>query len=71
MNGINYQFGATPELGCQDTVLTLKSFLQKKRKKIYALGLCVFDLVKACNSVQHIVIANNLEILGVPPKIMQ
>lgn len=60
-----YQFGRTPDLGCQDTVFVLKYFFQEKRKKLDAWVVFI-DLVKVWDSIQYKLIDETLRIFGVP-----
>ena len=69
-NGTPYQFGATPNLGCQDAVFSLKSFLQECREKGMDTYLVFIDLVKAYDSIQYQLIKKALNLLGAPPNII-
>ena len=70
-NGVPYQFGATPSLGCLDAVFTLKTLLQERREKGFDTWVTFIDLVKAYNLIQHDVIRKTLEILGAPANIIE
>ena len=61
----------TPRLGYQDAVFTLKLFLQERREKGINTCITFVDLIKACNSMQHLVIRKSLKILITPSKIIE
>ena len=71
INGINYQFEATPKLSCQDAVFTLKSLLQEWREKGIDTFIVFVDLAKAYDSVQYPIIRKSLEILGTLTEIIE
>ena len=50
-NGIDFQFRAMLNLGYQDAVFIIKSFLQERHEKGKDTYLVFIDLVKAYNSI--------------------
>ena len=70
VRGINYQFGATPKLGCQDDVFVLNTFLHERREKQLDTYVVFVALVKSYDSIQHDVIKVSLIIFGIPDDII-
>ena len=67
--GTKYQFGATPESGCQDANYTLKTLLHLRRQHNLETFVVFADLVKAFDTSDHILIVEILEKYGAPPKL--
>ena len=67
--GIKSQFGATPEVGCQDGSFTLKTLLHIRRQHNLPSFFAFVDLVKACNMANHKLLIEILERYGYPPKL--
>ena len=68
-HGTKYQFGATPNSGCQDGNFTLKTFLHLRRQHNLETYVVFADLVKAFDTSNHILISQILERFGTPPKL--
>ena len=62
-----FQFGYTPELGCRDSLFTLKALLNTQRKHGRALYVGFVDLVKAYDTANHTLLLRILERYGAPP----
>ena len=69
IHGTKYQFGATPESGCQDANYTLKTLLHLRRQHNLETFVVFADLVKAFDTSDHTLIINILRKYGAPPKI--
>ena len=67
-HGTKYQFGATPNSGCQDGNFTLKTLLHLRRQHNLETYVVFADLVKAFDTSNHILIAQILERYGSPTK---
>ena len=61
------QFEATPNMGCADTVISLKSMLQSRREHGTHSFAVFVDLVKAHDIVRHDVASDSLVKMGTPP----
>ncbi len=64
-----FQFGGTPEMGCQDGLFTLKALLNARHNHdltSYYVGFG--DLVKAYDKANHVLLIDILHKYGVPPK---
>ncbi len=68
-HGTKYQFGATPNSGCQDGNFTLKTFLHLRRQHNLERYVVFADLVKAFDTSNHTLISQTLEKFGAPPKL--
>ena len=66
-NGHPMQFGATPNMGCADEVLSLKSMLQSRHEHGTDSFVVFADLVKACGSTRHNIVSATLVKMGAPP----
>ena len=69
IHGTKYQFGATPNAGCQDANYTLKTLLHLRRQHNKETFVVFADLVKAFDTSDHILISDILKKYGAPPKI--
>ena len=52
-HGIRTQFGATPNVGCQDGSFTLKSLLHLRHQHHLPTFVAVVDLVKTYDTTNH------------------
>jgi hypothetical protein len=52
-HGTQFQFGSTPELGCRDSLFTLKALLNAQRNHDLASYVGFVDLVKAYDTANH------------------
>ena len=68
-HGINTQFGATPEVGCQDGSFTLKTLLDLRRQHNLPTFVAFVDLVKAFDTTNHELLVEILQQYGAPPKL--
>ncbi len=53
MHGTVFQFGGTPELGCQDGLFTLKTLLNMRKNHNLSSFVAFVDLVKAYDTANH------------------
>ena len=67
-HGMPFQFGGTPEIGCQDGLFTLKSLLNARHNHDLALYVSFVDLVKSYDRTNHALLINILRKHGAPPK---
>jgi hypothetical protein len=67
--GTKYQFGATPNAGCQDANYTLKTLLHLRRQHNLDTFVVFTDLVKAFDTSDHTLIVDILQKYGAPPKL--
>jgi len=68
-HGIKLQFGATPGVGCQDGLFTLKTLLHQRQQHNLESYVIFADLVKAYDTTIHDLLVEVLERYGAPPKI--
>ena len=68
-HGICTQFGATPNVGCQDGSFTLKSLLHLQHQHNLPTFVAFVDLVKAYNTTNHQLLIETLRQYGAPPKL--
>ena len=68
-HGIKSQFGATPGVGCQDGLFTLKTLLHQRQQHNLESYVIFADLVKAYDTTIHDLLVEVLERYGAPPKI--
>ena len=66
--GTTYQFGATPNVGCQDGSHVLHMATQLRHQHNLETYVVFADLVKAYDTSNHKLIAEILKKLGAPPK---
>ena len=66
--GTTYQFGATPNVGCQDGSLVLHTATQLRHQHNLETYVVFADLVKAYDTSNHKLIAEILKKLGAPLK---
>ena len=69
LHGTKYQFGATPNSGCQDANYTLKTLLHLRRQHNLETFVVFADLAKAFDTTDHALIINILKKYGAPPKL--
>jgi hypothetical protein len=69
IHGTKYQFGATPNSGCQDANYTLKTLLHLRRQHNLETFVVFADLAKAFDTTDHALIINILKKYGAPPKL--
>ena len=67
-NRTKYQFGASPNVGCQDGNFTLKTLLHLCRQHDLETYVIFADLVKAFDTSNHKLILEILQKIGAPPK---
>ena len=63
-----FQFGGTPEIGCQNGLFTLKALLNARHNHGLASYVGFVDLVKAYNTANHALLIDILRKYGAPPK---
>ena len=68
-HGTKFQFGATPNSGCQDANYTLKTLLHLRRQHNLETFVVFADLVKAFDTSDHVLIIDILHKYGAPPKL--
>jgi hypothetical protein len=67
-HGTRFQFGGTPEIGCQDGLFTLKSLLNARHNHDLASYVGFVDLVKVYDTANHALLIDILRKYGAPPK---
>ncbi|KAL7523370.1 hypothetical protein ACHAWF_001608 [Thalassiosira exigua] len=67
-HGTKYQFGATPEMGCQDGAFVQKSLLHLRRQHNLDTFVVFADLVKAFDTSNHELMIEISEKYDAPPK---
>ena len=70
LHGMQFQFGETPTLGCQDGLFTLKTLLNAHKNHNLLSFVAFVDLVKAYDTANHKLLLKVLEKYGAPPKII-
>ena len=70
LHGTKYQFGATPNSGCQDANYTLKTLLHLRRQHNLETFVVFADLAKAFDTTDHVLISNILQRYGAPPRLV-
>ena len=70
LHGNKCQFGATPNVGCQDGSFTLKTLLNLRRIHNLDTYVAFVDLVKAYDTAIHELLVNLLEKFGAPTKMV-
>jgi hypothetical protein len=68
LHGMQFQFGGTPNRGCQDGLFTLKTLLNAHKNHNLLLFVAFVDLVKAYNMANHNLLLKVLKKYGAPPK---
>ena len=66
IHGTKCQFGATPNVGCQDGSFTLKTLLNLRRIHNLDTFVAFVDLVKAYDTANHKLLIQLLEKFGAP-----
>ncbi len=66
--GTRFQFGETPEIGCQDGLFMFKAVLNARHNNNLASYVGVVDLVKAYGKANHMLLVDILRKYGAPPK---
>ncbi len=66
--GTTYQFGATPDVGCQDGSFVLHTAAHLRHQHNLETYIVFADLVKAYDTSNHKLISEILSKLGAPPK---
>ena len=68
-HGIKAQFGASPKVGCQDGRFTLKTLLNLRHQHNLSSFVAFVDLVKAFDTMNHVLLVEILQQYGAPFKI--
>ena len=68
-HGVKTQFGATPNVGCQDGSFTLKTLLHPRHQHNLPTFVAFVDLVKAYDTTNHQLLIEILRQYGAPPKL--
>ena len=66
---MKYQFGSSPGVGCQDGTFTIKTLLHTRHNHNLPTYVAFVDLVKAFDTVDHILMFHHLKKYGAPPKL--
>ncbi len=66
-HGTRFQFGGTPELGCQDGLFVLKTLLTMRKNHNLLSYVAFVDLVKAYDTANHKLLLTLLKKYGAPP----
>jgi hypothetical protein len=67
LHSTQFQFGGTPEIGCQDGLFTLKALLNAQHNHNLGSYVGFVDLVKAYDMANHELLFRLLEKYGHPP----
>jgi hypothetical protein len=68
LHGMQFQFGGTPTLGCQDGLFTLKTLLNVHKNHNLLLFVSFVNLVKAYATANHDLLLKVVKKYGAPPK---
>ena len=68
-HGVKYQFGSSSEVGCQDGTFTIKILLHLRRNHNLPTWVAFADLVKAFNTLNHLLMVMILAKYGCPPNL--
>ncbi len=66
LHGMQFQFGGTPNQGCQDGLFTLKTLINAHKNHNLPLFLAFVDLVQAYDTANHDLLLKVLEKYGAP-----
>jgi hypothetical protein len=69
LHGTQFQFGETPNQGCQDGLFTLKTLLNAHKNHNLLSCVAFVDLVKAYNTAKHDLLLKVLKKYGAPPSL--
>jgi hypothetical protein len=69
--GTKFQFGGTPELGCQDGLFVLKTMLTLRKNHNLPSYVGFVGLVKGYNTANHALLFTILECYGTLPKFVE
>ena len=68
-HGVKYQFGSSPIVGCQDGTFTIKTILHTRHNHNLPCYVEFVDILKAFDTVNHVMMLNILEWYGAPLKL--
>ncbi len=68
LHGTQFQFGGTPNQGCQDGLFTLKTLFNAHKNHNLPSFVAFIDLVKAYNTANHELLLKVLKKFGAPLK---
>jgi hypothetical protein len=71
LHGTKFQFGGTPDLGCQDSLFTLKTLINAHKNQHLPLFVAFVNLVNAYDTANHDLILCIFEKYGAPPSSLQ
>ena len=68
-HGVKYQFGSSPGVGCQDGTFMIKTIPHTRHNHNLLCYVAFFDLVKASDTDNHVMMLKILEHYGAPQKL--